>query len=216
MFRTLLIFIWQKKLKRDIPPHKYVCLSQEAVRWQKPRDCKSRVLARQHRQDGKKGKGKLCLLSYLRPPWLGMLSRPWSLTGFVPLVNRGWLTQPGRCPWSNLFVRSTVSYVLAGTRVPCGTKAQGIWRQGSASLDLLLARGSQLSLVPESAASYTSTSAPQQCTVVLERLARAGCLCDALGERLLRLKPFQVSLGTFLLISLPKKQTFPLRFWLQF
>jgi len=69
MFGTLLILIWQKKKKRerDIPPHKYVCLSQEAVRGQKPGDCKSSVL---HGSIDKmvKRRGKLCALSYLRPP----------------------------------------------------------------------------------------------------------------------------------------------------
>ena len=57
----------KKKREREMPPHKYVFLSQEAVRGQKPGDCKSSVL---HGSIDKmvKRRGKLCALSYLRPP----------------------------------------------------------------------------------------------------------------------------------------------------
>ena len=133
-----------KKLKRDIPPHKYVCLSQEAVRWQKPRDCKSRVLHGSIDKMVKRG-GKLCLLSYLRPPWLGLLSRPLEPgQASVPLVNRGWLTQPGRVPLVDPFkgLLSPMFWLGPGYRVV--PRPQGIWRQGSASLDLSWRWGSQL------------------------------------------------------------------------
>ena len=149
MFRTPVILIWQKKKKKkkkksDIPPHKYVCLSQEAVRGQKPRDCKSSVL---HGSIDKmvKRRGKLCPLSYLRPPWLGMLSR--SLEpgqASVPLGNRGWLTQPGRVPLVDPLKGLLSPMFWLGPESRVVSRPQGIWRQGSASLDLSWCWGSQL------------------------------------------------------------------------
>ena len=141
--------------------------------------------ALQHWQDGKKSREKQCLLSYLRPPWLGMLSRPWSLDRLEShcWTGHGW--QSGGVPLVDPFKGLVSPTFWLGPESHVASRPQGIWRQGSASLDLSWGWGSQLK--PHSWGCSLLALAPkhpQQCTEVLGRFARAGCLCDALGGKI--------------------------------
>ena len=132
--------------------------------------------ALQHWQDGERRREKQCLLSYLCPPWLGMISlepgRAW-----VSLLNWGWLTQSGRVPLVDPFkgLLSPTFWLAPESHV--ASRPQGIWRQGSASIHFwwacsqFRAHSWECSLLDPYA-----TSAVDRET---EKDVRTGCLCDA-------------------------------------
>ena len=197
MFSTLLTLLWQKKKKKEreraishpINTCAWVRRLYVTTLTRLPIKC----TALQHWQDGKKRREKQCLFSY-RSPWLGMLSRLW--TGLVPLLNWGWLTQPGRVPLVDPFKDLLSPTFWLGPESCVASRPQGIWRQGSASLDLSWCWGSQLK--PRSWECSLLTLAPkhpQQCTAVLGRFARAGCLCDASGGKITETQETRVLSG---------------------
>ena len=102
---------------------------------------------------------------------------------WVPLLNwGGWHSLVG-CPWLTLLILFPKFWLGPESRV--ASRPQGIWRQGSASLNLLWCWGSQLKPCSwECSLLALEPKHPQQRTVVLERLARAGCLCDASGGKI--------------------------------
>ena len=96
----------KKKKKSATPPHKYIYLSQEAVRWQ-PQDGKSSVLHCSIDKmvwKGEKGSA-YSLISDL--PDLECHHVPGAWTGLGPTAELGWLTQPGGMPLVDPF--NTVS-----------------------------------------------------------------------------------------------------------
>ena len=124
-----------------------------------------------------------------------MLSHPWRLSRLGShFGTRGSLA---RCPSLNPIEMSTISYILAGVRVACG----------SASLALSWCWDSQLK-AHSWQCSLLAPEHPQQCAVDPEGMSLDG-LCDALEEKDLTLKVFRVYSGTFHCVPLPRKQTFP-------
>ena len=77
----------------------------QVIIWQQSEHCKLTILQHNIGMMLKRRKEKQCLLYSPRPPWLGLLSYPWSLSR---LRSHCWtgvsLTQPGRAPFTEPFL----------------------------------------------------------------------------------------------------------------
>ena len=143
MFRTLLILLWQKKREREIPPHKYVCLSQEAVRWHHKTANQVYRTAASTRWWEKERKAAPIFFSPTSLTWDAITSlEPGQ--AWVPLLNWGWRTQPGRVPLFGPSQGLLSPTFWLGPESHVASRPQGIWKQGSASLNLSWCWGSQL------------------------------------------------------------------------
>ena len=100
--------------------------------------------ARQHRQDGKKERKAVpTLLSPTSLTWDAIMSlEPGQ--AWVSLLHWGWLTEPGRVPLVDPLKGLLSPMFWLGPESSVVSRPQGIWRQGSASLDLSWCWGSQL------------------------------------------------------------------------
>lgn len=84
--------------------HRHIILSQVAVHWQQSQHCKLTMLQHSKAMMLKRRKEKQCLLYSLQPPWLGLVSHPWTLSG---LGSHSWTgmesRQSGMVPFTELF-----------------------------------------------------------------------------------------------------------------
>lgn len=149
--------------------------------WQHSQDCKSSVLRCSIDKMVRKGE-KSSAYFLIDLPDLGCYHVPGQ--AWVPLLNWGWLTQPGRVPLVDPFKDLLSPPFWLGPESCVASRPQGIWRQGSASLDLSWGWGSQLKPRSwEGSLLAPAPKHPQQCTAVLEDSpGRAVCVMLQ-GER---------------------------------
>ena len=143
----------------------------------------------------KKRKEKQWLLYYLWPSWLGILSQPWRPSRLGSLCRTGvGLTQPGTLPSVEPF--SKFYCLLWGPEC-------WVWSRPLRVGAIIMEPPLHLALGVPAQASFLRVQPPRHIGTLSsvlwtqKGLVWMGCLCAALREKEVRLKPLGVCSGTF-------------------